>query len=429
MTAPADDDRPRPHVLVGAYALGPGDEPEAGAGWAFAVAAAARHEVWAVTRRRFRPAVTQALAADPRLAAHLHVTYVDAPAAVLALKRLPGGVYWYYAWWQALLARTARRLHAQVGFDVLHHVTWANDWMPCGLARVEGVPLVWGPVGGASRTPYRRLRRWLGVRGVVVERLRDTVVALARRRWGDAAARRASLVVAQNPEVAERFAGARRVVVEPNAVVDPEVEPAPAPAGTTPGEPAVPARTAVHVARLIPWKGTALALDALARPEARGWRLDVYGDGPLRRALEARARRLGLTGRVRFHGRRPRSEVLAATARADALLFPSMHDQAGWVAAEASTLGTPVVCLPLGGPPLLAQPAAFVAALEGDVVGNLARALVAAGEAGGTRHGRWSAARLPGLLAGWYAAAAADAAALAAPTAPAVPAQGPAADA
>ena len=84
------------------------------------------------------------------------------------------------------------------------------------------------------------------------------------------------------------------------------------------------------------------------------------------------------------------------------MLFPSMHDQAGWVAAEASSVGCPVVCLPLGGPSLLAEPNAFIASLEGDIVANVAGQLVAAGRSRGVRHNRWSKERLPALVEGWY---------------------------
>jgi glycosyltransferase involved in cell wall biosynthesis len=38
---------------------------------------------------------------------------------------------------------------------------------------------------------------------------------------------------------------------------------------------------------------------------------------------------------------------------ADVLLFPSMHEDAGWVVAEAGASGLPVVALDRGGPPLL----------------------------------------------------------------------------
>src|SRR4051794_24051671 len=48
------DDARRLRVLISAYAFGPSDESEASAGWRFALAAAVDHDVWVLTRRRFR---------------------------------------------------------------------------------------------------------------------------------------------------------------------------------------------------------------------------------------------------------------------------------------------------------------------------------------------------------------------------------------
>ncbi|CAI9406257.1 MULTISPECIES: glycosyltransferase [Aestuariimicrobium] len=387
----------RRRVVIGAYACGPLEEPEAGAGWAHAVAAAATSDVWVVTRRRFAESVEAARRADPELARHLTVTYIDLSDRVMALRRHDWDMYWYYLLWQRQLARTVRGLHAQHHFDVAHHVTFANDWLLCGLAGLEDVPLVWGPVGGASDIPYWRLRQWLGLKGLRTEIVRDLVTTLPRAVWGESAAKRASLVVAQNADVARRFARFADTVVEPNAALEP-VDLANAPRRVRAEGP----RTAVFAGRLIGLKGVRLAIDAVARTPAQAWRLVVYGDGPDRELLIERARRLGIADRVEFRGHRPRTEVLSAFASADAMLFPSMHDQAGWVAGEASSLGCPVVCLPLGGPPLLAGPNAFVASLDGDIVANVAEQLERAGEAGGTRHNRWSHDRLPDLVDGWY---------------------------
>lgn len=381
-------------MLIGAYACGPVQEPEASAGWQMATAAAQRHDVWVITRPRFREAIDAALSADAALRRHLHVAYLDLAPRVVARKRRAADLYWYYALWQRTLGRRARALHATIGFDVAHHVTFANDWMPCGLTALRDVPLVWGPVGGSSTVPVLRLRRWLGVRGTLTELARAASTAVFRRLWGTPVARRAALVVAQNPDVAEvfrRFASA--VVVEPNACLDDlptrvasEVRP----------------RHAVFAGRLLAWKGAAIAIEALARAEAADWSLTVFGDGYERARLERLTRRLGLSSRVEFAGHRPRSDVLEAIARAEVFLFPSMHDQAGWVAAEASAMGCPVVCLPLGGPPTLADRNAHVAALDGDIPASVARRVVEAAARGGEPHDRWSARRLPDLVAGWY---------------------------
>jgi glycosyltransferase involved in cell wall biosynthesis len=112
-----------------------------------------------------------------------------------------------------------------------------------------------------------------------------------------------------------------------------------------------------------------------------------------------------VTRRVVFHGHRPRAEVLHAVAGCDAMLFPSMHDQAGWAAAEASALGRPVVCLPLGGVPLMAGVNARLADVRGDVVGHLAARLAEAATHPGTPSDRWSTSRLPDVVERLYGAA------------------------
>lgn len=380
----------RRRILVSAYACGPGDEPEASAGWAFAQAAARDADVWIITRTRFSAAIGRALEHDAGLAAHITVTELDLPPVIQRFKRGSLGVYWYYALWQSAFVRRARKLHRELEFDVVHHVTFANDWMPAGAARLD-IPLVWGPVGGSSRVPLGRTAKWLGIRGFVTELARIPLTGIPRALFGDAAARRASVVIAQNPDVAHRFRKSRNVIVEPNAAFRVERE-------STPRDP----RTAVLVARLLAWKGGRIAIAALAEPGLEDWRLEIFGDGYERRRLEGLARRFGVAERVVFHGHRPRTEVLAALRRATVLAFPSLHDQAGWAAAEASALGCPVVCFPLGGPPTLAERNGTVVALNGDLARTFATGVLEAARAGGSPHDRWSPDRLPAVVASWY---------------------------
>ena len=388
----------RLRIFMSAYACGPGDEPEAGAGWAFSRAAAQDHDVWVVTRRRFEPAITAAMASEPHLAEHLHVTYLELSDRVVKLRKRPGSVYWYYALWQRLAARHALEQHAELHFDVAHHITFAADWLPCGMNRLRDVPLVWGPVGGSTYQPWQ-LVKWLGPRGLVGEIARTASTTTARRLFGDPTARRAAIVVAQNADVARRFARSRRVVQEANSAF---TELPPPRQDRTDGD----ERVAIFVGRLIPWKGAQLAIAALAEPEVANWRLDIYGSGRERARLEAQVERLGLNARVTFKGQRPRTEVLDAVSRADAMLFPSMHDSAPWAVGEASSTGLPVVCLDIGGPPFLADVNSFAVPVSRSVVAALAKELARAGRTTTHPHQRWMADRLPGLLREWYSDAA-----------------------
>lgn len=398
----SEQHHPRRKVLLSAYACGPNSGPEAGAGWEMAVAAAQTSDVWVFTRPRFRTMIEDALATQPQIREHLHVIYHDPAPWIVRLKRRSWDLYWFYLLWQRGISRLAVTWHARVGFDVAHHVTFANDWMPAGLTRLRGVPLVWGPVGGSSDLPILRLARWLGPRGTLTE-LARAVFTTPLRAWGGLpSARRSSVVVAQNPQVAGYFRrhGAH-TVVEPNACLT----------ALPPRAAVIDEKTAVFAGRLLGWKGAALAIDAVGRPELADWTLEIYGDGYDRRRLERRAAARGVNGRVRFHGHVDRDRLWEAMRTATVFLFPSMHDQAGWVVAEASSIGCPVVCLPLGGPPVLAEPNGFVADISGDVPRSIAEQVLRAAATGGTPTDRWSVTRLPAIVQGWYDRATASAAA------------------
>jgi glycosyltransferase involved in cell wall biosynthesis len=109
----------------------------------------------------------------------------------------------------------------------------------------------------------------------------------------------------------------------------------------------------VYIGRLADKKGVDVLLDAVARLD--GARLEILGDGPDRGALETKAARLGLDERVRFLGRQPASEVLAALARAQVVVIPSRMGSGGdmegtpVVLCEAMAAGVPVVASDLGG--------------------------------------------------------------------------------
>jgi glycosyltransferase involved in cell wall biosynthesis len=106
-------------------------------------------------------------------------------------------------------------------------------------------------------------------------------------------------------------------------------------------------------------------------------------------------------------GRRPRDEVLSALTQADVLMFPSMHDSGGWAVAEAVRAGCPVVCLDVGGPPLIIEGTSGQAVQpDGRAPERLAQAIPNV-----RRHppsDRWSADRLGALVSEWYGMVLAD---------------------
>ena len=363
---------PATRVLALAYACEPGKGSEPAAGWTWARILAQLFDATIITRANNRTAIEGALDTIPERD-RLRFVYVDLPRWATFWKRGQRGVRLYYLLWQLAALREARRLNSRKPFDLVWHLTLANAWLG-SVGPLVGPRFVYGPVGGGGGVPWRLLPS-LGIRGIAYELLRTTVQAcgrtvnpLARIAWRDA-----SLILVQNEETRRWFPSRYRAKCRhfPNTVLE----------GAGDGDSARrdTSSTALFVGRLLPWKGLALALRALALVPA--WRLIVCGAGPDQRRLASLVRRKNLQGRVDFRGWQPRSEVLRLMHdEAELLVFPSIHDDAGFVVVEAMLAGLPVLCLDRMGPPALAGPAGLAVDASGcarSVVAALAHGLQA----------------------------------------------------
>lgn len=328
----------RRKILVSAYACQPDLGSEAGIGWNWVREIARRHEVWLITRENNLERIA-ARAREEQLSS-LHLVGFDLPRWMRFWKRGERGAMAYFYLWQLALAARARTLDREIGFDLVHHLTFASSWIPSGLALV-GKPFVWGPLGRHPRVPDRFLRRddWRMRAGeyakaalkLVCERA-DPLLALTRAR--------ADLILcigetpAQEPRSLQCLAaGTESALLEERRFVR------------------APGLRVLFAGRLVELKGVRLALEAFAElaREAPHARLVLLGDGPLRGELEARTRALGLSAQVEFRGQCARAQVIETMSASDVFLFPSFEG-AGMVVIEAMAAGCPVVCLDWGGP-------------------------------------------------------------------------------
>jgi glycosyltransferase involved in cell wall biosynthesis len=109
------------------------------------------------------------------------------------------------------------------------------------------------------------------------------------------------------------------------------------------------------LANLRPEKGLLQLVEAavLVARQAPGVRFSIWGEGPLRPALENRIRDLGLVDTVRLHGSTREPEK--ALQQCDVFVLPSLSEACSNVLLEAMASGLPVVTTRVGGNPGLIE--------------------------------------------------------------------------
>lgn len=301
------------------------------------------HDVTVLTRANNEPAIRAALAAGAEMPG-VRFVYHDLSAPWLRLKKQFKLHGLYYRWWQASAREVIARMVRETQFDLVHHVTYAGARFPAAIFG-HGVPAIWGPVGGFESMPGSFLP-WRYPRELVEEVVRNIANAVQEKTGvlGRRAAS-ASLAIVSTKETAAALerAGVRSRLLPTIGIRLADFTPSIAP-------PADHLRL-LFAGRLLYWKGVELAIRAL-HVSGTTARLTLMGDGRFRKSAEALARELGLQDRIEFRGQVTRTEMLAAYASYDALLFPSLHDTGGFVLLEAMATALPVICLACAGPAL-----------------------------------------------------------------------------
>lgn len=313
-------------------------------GWHWAVEIARLgHEVHVLTRDNNREPALRGLAQLEKL--DLTVHGYDLPRWARWWKKGTRGVHIYYLLWQWGAYRRACRLHAQLHFDLVHHITFAVYRHPSFMGRL-GIPFVFGPLGGGEDTPPGLLRS-LPLRGRIAERLRAAANQLASLDpLLRSSFRTAALILYKTAEtlgqIPPKFHGKCVCVQDVASDADALA------AHPSPGAEA----QFLFVGRQLYWKGVHLALRALAavRRDLPDARLTIVGAGRDRAWLETLAHELGVADAAHWRGQLPHEQVQTLYAGHCAFVFPSLHDSGGTVIMEALSQGLPVVCLDLGGP-------------------------------------------------------------------------------
>ncbi|MGB3757384.1 MAG: glycosyltransferase family 4 protein [Rivularia sp. (in: cyanobacteria)] len=335
-------------ILMSAYSCEPGRGSEPGIGWNTVREVAKHHQVWVLTRPdESKTEIEAELARNP--VPNLHFVYFTLPIWGSGWRwGQSGAMQIHHYLWQIQAYFVARKLHRQIGFDVIHHVTFAKYSSPSFLSFLP-VPFVWGPVAGGETAPAefwqdfswrakayeiaRNLARFLGEL--------DPFVRLT--------AKRSTVIQATTEETAQQLynMGVKDVEIVPAIGLPQEDIDFLSKYTISSDEKKI---RFISIGRLLHWKGFHLGLRAFASanlPDAEYW---ILGDGAELNQLQILADNLGIAQQVKFWGKLSREDTLNKLEDCHVLVHPSLHDSGGWVCLEAMAAGRPVICLDLGGP-------------------------------------------------------------------------------
>ena len=338
-------------LLISAYACAPNRGSEHAVGWSWVTHAhRLGHQVWALVAPNHEDSILRACEERPELSG-IHWLFPKVPGWPLKQAIEPKWERTYNFLWQISATKAALRLHATVGFDTVHHLTWGGVRAPTFLGLVRA-PLIVGPLGGGETSP-QSLRDAFHLKARIAETVRDlsnhtiNLNPLVRHGLMSAAA-----IFTKTPDTARILTPAiQRKSINFLELGLENARPA------RPQRPPGPPRL-LFAGRLLYWKGAHIALQALAElirvsPDAQ---LTIVGKGTEEGRLRAAAVAHGVAGNVRFVPWLPQEKLFKLYQTHDLFVYPSLHDSSGNAVLESLSFGLPVVCLDLGGPAQIVSP-------------------------------------------------------------------------
>ena len=333
-------------VLINAYACSPGMGSEPGMAWNWVKNLAKFCELYIITEGEFWEKIE---AAVPTLeqGGNMHFYYNPVSDEIRKMCWNQGDwrFYKYYRQWQWKTYLMAKDICEKEMIDVLHQLNMIGFREPGYLWRLSkenGVPFVWGPIGGLKQFPTAYLKG-AGLKMQLFMRLKNflNIWQLKHEKRVDEALKTAKLLISSIPDsyrAIKKYKGLDSVVI-------PET-------GCFLSEDILTARFdqeefhVMWVGKFDFRKQLPLALQTIALAKNPKLRLDVYGSGSVGQVEAAKklADELGVSQQVIWHGNQKNDVVMEAMRKAQLFFFTSVNEDTSTVVLEAVSNRLPVFC-------------------------------------------------------------------------------------
>jgi len=331
-------------ILLSAFACDPfrGSEPSYGWNWSVGLIREG-YEVHTFTQINHRESIEK----HPTIE-HLHFHYIGLPSFLERLYTYSQStMYIYYLLWQWKAYREAKKLHKQIGFDRIHHVTWGSLQQGSFLYKLK-VPFIFGPAGGGQHAPEAFKDYFLHYWAEEKKRKKVSDLLFHFNPACKSMLKKAETVLVSNQDTLQlaNKGGARNVYLTLDAALPKSFFPE----HFISRKPKAGHLKLLWVGRFLPRKGVLLILEVMNRlKEYPNITLTIVGDGQMGEAAKEKHFEYGLENSVKLLGSVPFDEVRGYYASHDAFFFTSLRESGGVQLVEAMAFGLPIITIDLHG--------------------------------------------------------------------------------
>lgn len=336
------------NVLVNAYAVSPTWGSEPGVGWNWIVNIAKECNVYVITESEWKDDIEIALSKLPQKDnIHFYFNPVEQSVRDMCWRQGDWRFYHHYRLWQKETLIIAKNIIKEHHIDVIHQLNMIGFREPGYLWKIDGIPLVWGPIGNMAPLPLKFLdgtpvkdKIRLGLKNAIsYYQVRHGRVSRAIRR-----ADKLIAVLNSTSEIIKSYYGIDDVVVMPETglkVTSKVVHQC---------KPDKPLQL-LWVGRFIPTKKLDLALEILSRCNSDNFELHIIGWGTEKeeKYYHNLAEQFGISSKCIWYGKIPNERVQQLMKECDVFLFTSVVEGTPHVVLEAISNNLPVICFDICG--------------------------------------------------------------------------------
>jgi len=350
-------------ILICAYATEPGAGSEYGVGWMVPTKMAAmypEHDIYVLTRSRCREKIEKAIGCEPnggcqidgKTQKNLHFLFYDIPSWMFYKNEMKSnwGEQINYWLWQLMVRGFVKKMHKQIGFDIIHHLTF-NQYRTPAPGFWMDIPFVMGPIGGAE-TIAESFNEDLMPHTARKEEIRRKGKDLAVFGWFMRRKKNKKLILcscAENKRRLDKYAYGNEMRVLPAIAYtkeDFDIEKDSAKSDNF---------ELLYAGKAWDWKGIRIFLRAAKKAYldkgVKDFSIKLVGIRfeEEQKLVTSWINESGLEDHVTIIPFIQRSELLKMMTSIDLSVYPAFRDSGSMSILEASALGCPTICFDAGG--------------------------------------------------------------------------------